>query len=74
MSIVQSANDFGGNPPQSFQIATFNPVTYLLEGLRSLAIEGWTLDVVWALAAIAAVGAISMSMCMAALRSRVKTG
>jgi ABC-2 type transport system permease protein len=52
-------------------VATFNPVTYLLEGLRSLAIDGWTVDVVWALVAIAAVGALSMSMCMAALRSRV---
>ena len=53
-------------------VATFNPVTYLLEGLRSLAIEGWSIDVVWALVAIAAVGALSMSMCMAALRGRVR--
>ena len=52
-------------------VATFNPVTYLLEGLRSLAIDGWSIDVVWALVAIAAVGALSMSMCMAALRGRV---
>lgn len=55
-------------------VATFNPVTYLLEGLRSLAIEGWTTDVVWALAAILAVGVLSMSMCMAALRGRVQAG
>lgn len=55
-------------------VATFNPVTYLLEGLRSLAIDGWTVDIVWALVAIAAVGVLSMSMCMAALRGRVKTG
>ena len=53
-------------------VATFNPVTYLLEGLRSLAIDGWSIEVVWALAAIAAVGTLSMSMCMAALRGRVK--
>jgi ABC-2 type transport system permease protein len=53
-------------------VATFNPVTYLLEGLRSLAIDGWSLDVVWALAATALVGALSMSMCLAALRGRVK--
>ena len=52
-------------------VATFNPVTYLLEGLRSLAIEGWGVDVVPALAAIALVGALSTSMCMAALRGRV---
>ena len=55
-------------------VATFNPVTYLLEGLRSLAIDGWTIDVLWALVAIAAVGVLSMSMCMAALRGRVKAG
>lgn len=55
-------------------VATFNPVTYLLQGLRSLAIDGWTVDVVWALVAIAAVGALSMSMCMAALRGRVRAG
>lgn len=53
-------------------VATFNPVTYLLEGLRSLAIDGWSIDVVWALAATALVGALSMSMCLAALRGRVK--
>lgn len=55
-------------------VATFNPVTYLLEGLRSLAIDGWSVEVVWALLAIAAVGALSMSMCMAALRGRVRAG
>ena len=55
-------------------VATFNPVTYLLEGLRSLAIDGWSIDVLWALLAIAAVGAVSMSMCLAALRGRLKAG
>lgn len=53
-------------------VATFNPVTYLLEGLRSLAIGGWSVDVLWALIAIVLVGAVSMSMCLAALRGRVK--
>lgn len=55
-------------------VATFNPVTYLLEGMRSLAIDGWSVEVVWALLAIVGVGGLSMSMCMAALRSRVKAG
>ncbi|MAT04534.1 MAG: ABC transporter [Acidimicrobiaceae bacterium] len=55
-------------------VATFNPVTYILEGMRSLAIDGWTVDVLWAVVAIAAVGALSMSMCMAALRGRVRAG
>jgi ABC-2 type transport system permease protein len=54
-------------------VATFNPVTYILEGLRSLAIEGWTVDVLWTLLAIGLVGALSMSMCMAALRGRVRS-
>ena len=52
-------------------VASFNPVTYILEGLRALAIEGWTVDVVWAVVAIAAVGMLSMWMCLAALRGRV---
>jgi ABC-2 type transport system permease protein len=54
-------------------VATWNPVTYLLEGLRSLAIEGWVWDdLAKALVAIVAVGAVSMSLCFAALRGRVK--
>jgi len=53
-------------------VATFNPVTYILEGLRALAMDGWSDDVVWALVAIVAVGVLSMSMCMAALRGRVR--
>ena len=55
-------------------VATFNPVTYLLAGLRSLAIDGWGVDVLWAAVAIALVGTLSMSMCLAALRSRVRSG
>ncbi|TDT15773.1 ABC-2 type transport system permease protein [Ilumatobacter fluminis] len=55
-------------------VATFNPVTYILEGMRALAIDGWTVDVLWAVVAIVAVGALSMSMCMAALRGRVRRG
>ncbi|MBF6555351.1 MAG: ABC transporter permease [Acidimicrobiales bacterium] len=57
-------------------VAGFNPVTYLLGGLRSLVIgNGWQ----WAqlgeaLLAILIVGAISMSLCFAALRGRVKRG
>jgi ABC-2 type transport system permease protein len=56
-------------------VATVNPVTYVLEGLRSLVVHGW----VWvslgeALLAIAAVGVVSMSLCLAALRSRTRRG
>ena len=54
-------------------VATWNPVTYILEGLRSLAIVGWQWDdIAKALAAIAVGGVISMSLCFAALRGRVK--
>jgi ABC-2 type transport system permease protein len=57
-------------------VAGVNPVTYLLGGLRSVVLGGswqWT-QLGQALAAIAIVGAISMSMCFAALRGRVKRG
>ena len=56
-------------------IAAWNPVTYVLEGLRSLVTQGWQ----WAslgkaLLAIAAVGLVSMSLCLAALRGRTRRG
>lgn len=55
-------------------VAGFNPVTYLLAGLRSLVLShGWQpAQLGQAAAAIAVVGAISMTMCFAALRGRVK--
>jgi ABC-2 type transport system permease protein len=57
-------------------VAGFNPVTYLLGGLRSLVLgSGWQWGQLGqALAAIAIVGVISMTMCFAALRGRVKRG
>jgi len=57
-------------------VAGFNPVTYLLGGLRSLVLDsGWQWDQLGqALGAIAVVGVISMAMCFAALRGRVKRG
>lgn len=56
-------------------VATVNPVTYVLEGLRSLVTQGW----VWsslgeAVLAIVAVGVVSMSICLAALQSRMRRG
>jgi ABC-2 type transport system permease protein len=55
-------------------VAGFNPVTYLLGGLRSLVLgQSWQwAELGQALAAIALVGLISMTMCFAALRGRVK--
>jgi ABC-2 type transport system permease protein len=57
-------------------VAGFNPVTYILEGLRSLVLEsGWQLDELFkAILAIAIVGAVSMSLCFAALRGRIQRG
>ena len=57
-------------------VAGFNPVTYLLGGLRSLEVGGggqWA-PLGEALLAVAVVGLISMTMCFAALRGRVKRG
>jgi ABC-2 type transport system permease protein len=55
-------------------VAGINPVTYLLGGLRSLVLgPGWQPgQLAEAIAAIALVAAISMTMCFAALRGRVK--
>lgn len=56
-------------------VAAWNPVTYLLEGLRSLTMEGWVWSsVAQALLAIGVVGALSMSLCFAALRGRLRRG
>jgi ABC-2 type transport system permease protein len=54
-------------------VAAVNPVTYLLEGLRSLTMRGWQwADLGQALIAIAVVGLVSMSLCFGALRGRLK--
>jgi ABC-2 type transport system permease protein len=54
-------------------VAALNPVTYLLEGLRSLTMQGWSFaDLGKALVAIAVVAAVSMSLCFGALRGRIK--
>jgi len=57
------------------RVASANPVTYLLEGLRSLVSEGWDAgQLAQALLAIAALGLLSMSLCFGALRGRTKRG
>jgi ABC-2 type transport system permease protein len=57
-------------------VASFNPVTYILGGLRSLVMQtGWQWGQLGqAVLAIGIVGVISMSMCFAALRGRIKSG
>jgi len=57
------------------KVAAVNPVTYLLEGLRSLVSQGWQWDDLGkSLLAIGLMGAISMSLCFAALRGRTARG
>jgi len=52
-------------------LATINPVTYVLEGLRSLVLEGWEWDrLAYALLSIAGLGVVTLSMTLMALRSR----
>jgi ABC-2 type transport system permease protein len=54
-------------------VAAFNPVTYLLAGLRSLTSDGWQWgDLASAVVAVAVVGALSLSSCYAALRYRLR--
>jgi ABC-2 type transport system permease protein len=56
-------------------IAACNPVTYVLQGQRSLVTQGWQWDsLAKMLLAVAVVGVASMSMCFAALRGRTKRG
>jgi ABC-2 type transport system permease protein len=54
-------------------VARFNPVTYLLGGMRSLLTTGWAASqLLQSVAAIVVVGIISMSLALLALRSRVR--
>jgi ABC-2 type transport system permease protein len=56
-------------------VAAWNPVTYLLAGLRSLTMQGWRWGQLGgALVAVAIVAAVSMSLCFAALRGRIRQG
>ena len=54
-------------------IVVYNPVTYLLDALRSLISVGWEGETLLkGLGAILGLGAVSMSLAMMALRSRVR--
>ncbi len=56
-------------------VATYNPVTYLLEGLRSLVTSGWDGAALGRAAlAVVAVGAVSQLLAHAALRGRLSSG
>jgi len=54
--------------------ADFNPVTYVLAGLRDLIGTGWTREVLRAVAAIGGVGGVSFGLALLALRGRVRRG
>ncbi|MGZ4208440.1 MAG: ABC transporter permease [Actinomycetota bacterium] len=55
--------------------AAWNPVTYMLEGLRSLVTQGWQAgSLARAVLAMAVVGSVSMALCLAALRGRTRRG
>jgi ABC-2 type transport system permease protein len=52
-------------------LATINPVTYILQGMRDLILEGWDAQsFLGAIASIVGIGAVTLSLTMAALRSR----
>ena len=56
-------------------IATYNPVTYLLGGLRSLIVGGWQVkSIMEGLAAVGVLGLVSISLALAALKARIRMG
>ena len=56
-------------------VAQFNPVTYLLAGLRSLITVGWDAQAIGgALLATGLVAVVSLSLALTALRGRVANG
>lgn len=55
-------------------VADFNPVTYVLAGLRALIGSGWTTDVLGAVLAIVGMCALSFTLAFLALRGRIKRG
>ncbi len=52
-------------------VVSLNPVTYLLDGLRSVVTDGWTTQIFASMAAIAGVFALGFGMSLLALRGRV---
>ena len=54
-------------------VADYNPVTYLLAGLRALISDGWVLpDLLAAVGAVAGVGLVSFGLAFSALRARIR--
>lgn len=56
-------------------IATYNPITYLLDALRSLVVKGWQpRSLLEGLAVLVGLGIVSMSLSLLALRGRLSEG
>lgn len=56
-------------------VADINPLTYLLEGMRSLVIDGWEFyPLLGSCAAIVGVGAVSMTLALRSLSYRIRIG
>jgi ABC-2 type transport system permease protein len=54
-------------------LATINPVTYILEGMRSLVLNGWEWDkLAYACASIGGLGAFTLTLTMLSLRYRIR--
>jgi ABC-2 type transport system permease protein len=52
-------------------LATINPVTYIVEGTRSLVLDGWdAAALAYAVLAIVGFGAVTLSLTLMALRTR----
>ena len=53
--------------------ATFNPMTYLLDGMRSLSLYGWDAgDITGAVLAVVGLGSVTLTLAFLALRSRIR--
>jgi ABC-2 type transport system permease protein len=53
--------------------ARFNPMTYLLQGMRALTMEGWNVgDLGVALLTVGALGSVSLTLALLALRGRIQ--
>ena len=56
-------------------VSAWNPVTYLLEGMRSVISAGWDLSMILkAVAAIVGLGMVTFTMAFRSLSKRVATG
>ena len=54
-------------------LASINPVTYLIEGMRALVLEGWQWDnLAGAFASVLALGVVTIALALLSLRRRTR--